>query len=388
MKAAVVHRFDQPLTIEEVPVPEPGPEQVLVRIETCGLCHTDIHAARGDWPIQPPLPFIPGHEGVGIVERIGAGNNHGTEPGMRVALPWLGYACGDCAYCNSGRETLCEGQMNTGYSIDGAFAEYAVAFARHVVRVPEGIAPADASPLTCAGVTTYKAVKVAGVSSADLVAVFGVGGLGHLAVQYAAITGARVVAVDINEQRLRTARRLGAEEVVHAGEEDPVAAIRRLGGAQAAISTAVQPTAFEQALGSLARGGRLVCVGLPAQNEMRLPIFETVLGGLTVAGSIVGTHHDLEEVFALHARGKTTVERTEVPLDDVNAAIEAVLDGSAGTARTVLRPVCVPGASETVRRDRGGTAVRPHAFDHTGAFAPGGVIGLPAHRSGGTVARR
>jgi hypothetical protein len=222
-----------------VPVPEPDPEQVLVRIETCGLCHTDIHAARGDWRIQPPLPFIPRHEGVGIVERIGAGDNHGIEPGMRVALPRPGYACGDCAYCNSGRETLCEGQLNTGYSIDGAFAYDAVAFARHVVRVPEGIAPADASPLTCAGVTTYKAVKVAGVSSADLIAVSGVGGLGHPAVQYAAITGARVVAVDVNEQRLRTARRLGAEEVVHAGEEDPVAAIRRLGGAQAAISTAV-----------------------------------------------------------------------------------------------------------------------------------------------------
>lgn len=388
MKAAVVHRFDQPLVIEDVPVPEPGPEQVLVRIETCGLCHTDIHAARGDWPIKPALPFIPGHEGVGIVERVGAGNAHGIEPGVRVALPWLGYACGDCAYCNSGRETLCERQRNTGYLMDGAFAEYAVAFARHVVRVPAGIAPADASPLTCAGVTTYKAVKVAGASSADLIAVFGVGGLGHLAVQYAAITGARVVAVDINEQRLRTARRLGAEEVVHAGEEDPVAAIRHLGGAQAAIATAVQPAAFEQAFGSLARGGTLVCVGLPAENAMRLPIFETVLGGLTVVGSIVGTHHDLEEVFALHARGKTTVERTEAALDDVNAAIEAVLDGSAGTARTVLRPVWVQGAAETVRPVREGTEAGAAAFDHTGAFAPGGVIGLPTHRSGGTVSGR
>ncbi|HMN97859.1 MAG TPA: zinc-dependent alcohol dehydrogenase [Miltoncostaeaceae bacterium] len=388
MKAAVVHRFDQPLAVEDVPVPEPGPEQVLVRIETCGLCHTDIHAARGDWPIPPVLPLIPGHEGVGIVERVGAGNAHGIAPGMRVALPWLGYACGDCAYCNSGRETLCERQRNTGYGIDGAFAEYAVAFARHVVRVPAGIDPADASPLTCAGVTTYKAVKVSGASSADLIAVFGVGGLGHLAVQYAAITGARVVAVDINEHRLRTARRLGAEEVVHAGEDDPVAAIRRLGGARAAIVTAVQPVAFEQAFGSLARGGTLVCVGLPAENAMRLPIFETVLGGLTVVGSIVGTHHDLEEVFELHTRGMTTVERSEVPLDDVNAAIEAVLDGSAGTARIVLRPVWVPGAAEPVRATRGGTGAGARRFDHTGAFAPGGVIGLPTHRGGGTVAGR
>ena len=337
MKAAVVHSFDHPLVIEDVPVPEPGPEQVLVRIETCGLCHTDIHAARGDWPVRPSPPFIPGHEGVGIVERTGPGNSHGLAPGMRVALPWLGYACGDCAYCNSGRETLCERQLNMGYGMDGGFAEYAVAFARHVVRVPAGILPADASPLTCAGVTTYKAVKVSGASSADLVAVFGVGGLGHLAVQYAAILGARVVAVNINPERLATARRLGAEHVVHAGEEDVAAAIQRLGGAQAAISTAVNPTAFEQAFASLARGGRLVCVGLPADNHMRLPIFETVLGGLSIVGSIVGTRHDLEEVFALHQRGKTQVERSECPLEDVNGAIDAVLDGSAGTARTVLR---------------------------------------------------
>lgn len=337
MKAAVVRSFDQPLEIRELPVPEPGPEQVLVRIEVCGLCHTDIHAARGDWPVKPTPPFVPGHEGVGIIERVGPGNDHGLASGMRVALPWLGYACGDCAFCNSGRETLCEHQLNTGYAINGAFAEYALGYARHVVRVPDEVDPADAAPLTCAGVTTYKAVKVSGARAADLVAVFGVGGLGHLAVQYAAITGAEVVAVDVNPARLATAKRLGAEHVVHAGEQDPVAAIQRLGGAQAAISTAVFPIAFEQAYRSLARGGTLVCVGLPAENSMRLPIFETVLGALTVTGSIVGTHHDLEEVFALHARNMTEIERSECTLEDINDAIEAVLDGSAGSARTVLR---------------------------------------------------
>jgi propanol-preferring alcohol dehydrogenase len=318
-------------------MPVPNPEQVLVRVETCGVCHTDIHAAHGDWPVKPSLPFIPGHEGVGIIERLGSHNSHGLEAGMRVALPWLGYACGDCAFCNSGRETLCERQLNTGYAFDGAFAEYAIGYARHVVRVPDGIDPADAAPLTCAGVTAYKAVKVSGASSADLVAVFGVGGLGHLAVQYAALTGAQVVAVDINPERLQTAKRLGAEHVVNPLEQDPVAAIRALGGAQAAISTAVNPIAFEQAYRSLARGGRLVCVGMPADNEMKLPIFETVLGGLTVTGSIVGTHHDLEEVFALHRRGKTEVERSDCALGDINDAMAAVIDGSAGAARTVLR---------------------------------------------------
>ncbi|HWK26255.1 MAG TPA: zinc-dependent alcohol dehydrogenase [Solirubrobacter sp.] len=337
MKAAVVRSFDQPLAIEDVPIPEPGPDQVLVRIETSGLCHTDIHAARGEWPVKPSPPFVPGHEGVGIVERVGSGNAYGLEPGMRVALPWLGYACGTCKYCNSGRETLCLNQRNTGYAINGGFAEYAVGYARHVVRVPDGVDPADAAPLTCAGVTTYKAVKVSEARSSDLVAVFGVGGLGHMAVQYARITGASVVAVDVNPARLDTALELGAEHVVNAAEEDPVAAIRKLGGADAAIATAVTPKPFQQAFRSLARGGRLVCVGLPADNHLEIPIFETVLGGLDLRGSIVGTRHDLEEVFELHRRGLTAVEYAERSLDDVNAAIEQVLDGSAPAPRLVFR---------------------------------------------------
>jgi propanol-preferring alcohol dehydrogenase len=337
MKAAVVHAFDQPLAIEDVPTPEPGAEQVLVRIEASGLCHTDIHAARGEWPVKPQPPFIPGHEGVGIVERVGSGNSHGVSVGDRVAIPWLGYACGDCRYCNSGRETLCLDQQNTGYSINGGFAEYAVGYARHVVRVPAGIDPADAAPLTCAGVTTYKAVKVSGARSSDLVAVFGAGGLGHLAIQYARITGASVVAVDTNAERLETARELGAEHVIHVGEQDPVAALQALGGADVAVSTAVSPSAFEAALGGLARGGRLVCVGLPAQNGMEVPIFETVLGGLSIIGSIVGTHNDLTEVFDLHARGLTHVQRADIALDDVNEAIEQVLDGSAPAPRLVFR---------------------------------------------------
>src|SRR3954451_15431183 len=295
MKAAVVHSFDQPLVVEDVPVPEPGPEQVLVHIEASGLCHTDIHAARGEWPVKPTPPFIPGHEGVGIVTQLGPGNSHGVEVGMRVALPWLGYACGDCRYCNTGRETLCESQQNMGYSINGGFAEYAVGYARHVVHVPDGIDPLDAAPLTCAGVTTYKAVKVAQLPSpASLVAVFGAGGLGHLAIQYARITGASVVAVDTNPARLQTALEVGAEHTVNPREEDPIAAIGRLGGADAAIATAATPSAFEKAFGSLARGGMLVCVGLPAENHLRIPIFEPVLGGLDLRGSIGGPRHDLE----------------------------------------------------------------------------------------------
>jgi alcohol dehydrogenase, propanol-preferring len=335
MRAAVVRDFHQPLAVEDRPIPEPGAEQVLVRIETCGLCHTDIHAARGDWPVKPLPPFVPGHEGVGIVEYVGPGNAHGLEQGMRVALPWLGYACGDCTFCNSGRETLCKQQRNTGYAIDGGFAEYAVGNARHVVRVPDGIDPLDASPLTCAGVTTYKAVKVAGTSSADLVAIFGVGGLGHLAIQYALISGAIVVGVDVEDAKLALATELGADVVVDAREGDPVEAIRDLGGLDVAIALATSSESFEQAFRALRRGGRLICVALPADGEMRLPIFDTVLGGLSVIGSIVGTRADLADVFDLHAAGRTRVIARTRKLDEVNDAIDDVLGGRV-PARLVL----------------------------------------------------
>ena len=252
-------------------------------------------------------------------------------------MPWLGYACGCCNYCADGWETLCHEQKMMGYSIDGGWGEYAVAYARYVVKVPEGVDPFDAAPLACAGVTTYKAVKVAGTRSSDFVAVFGVGGLGHLAIQYARIAGGRVVAVDIIDEKLELARELGAEFTVNASKEDPVEAIQRLGGADQAIALAVSPRAFEQAYASLRRGGKLVFVALPADNEVKLPIFETVLNGITIAGSIVGTRKDLREVFELHAAGKTHVIRETRPLDQVN---EAMADVEAGRvpARIVLEP--------------------------------------------------
>src|SRR5579884_933238 len=336
MKAAVVKEFGRPLVIEDRPIPEPGPGQITVRMEASGLCHTDIHAAHGDWPVKPAPPFVPGHEGVGIVDELGPGVS-GVALGDRVAMPWLGYACGTCDYCVSGRETLCLEQENMGYSIDGSFGEYATAFARYVVKVPDGIDPFDAAPLTCAGVTTYKAVKVAGTRSSDLVAVFGVGGLGHLAIQYAAIAGGRVIAVDVVDEKLELARQLGAEFTVNAAREDPVEAIKALGGADQAIALAVSPKAFEQAYRSLRRGGTLVFVALPADNEVRLPIFETVLNGITIVGSIVGTRADLREVFELHAAGRTHVTREVRPLARVN---ESIADVEAGrvAARIVFAP--------------------------------------------------
>lgn len=326
MKAAVVNDFTKALDIEETPKPVPGPGEVLVKIETAGLCHTDIHAAHGDWPVKPTLPLIPGHEGVGIVEQFGPGV---TTPrvGDRVAIPWLGAACGTCEYCVDGWETLCESQVNTGYGVDGSYAEYVTANAAYVAQVPDAVDPLDASVLTCAGVTTYKAIKLSGARPGSLVAVFGIGGLGHLAVQYAKISGATVVAVDINDEKLALATELGADHVVNALTEDPVAAIKALGGAHAAISVAVAPRAFEQAFGSLRRGGTLVFVALPADNLVSLPIFETVLNGITVLGSIVGTRKDLAEVYAIHAQGRTRVIRETRRLEEVNECFEEVEKG-------------------------------------------------------------
>jgi propanol-preferring alcohol dehydrogenase len=333
-RAAVVHRFHDPLTVEQVPRRKLEAGQVRVKVEASGLCHTDIHAAHGDWPVKPSPPFVPGHEGVGTVVELGPGVTE-VSLGDRVAMPWLGYACGTCDYCVSGWETLCLEQENMGYSIDGGFGDYATAYARYVVKVPEGVDPFDAAPLTCAGVTTYKAVKVAGTRSSDLTAVFGVGGLGHLAIQYAAIAGGRVIAVDLVDEKLDLARQLGAEFTVNAANQDPVEAIQKLGGADQAIALAVSPRAFEQAYGSLRRGGTLVFVALPADNEVNLPIFETVLGGITIVGSIVGTRADLREVFELHRAGKTRVIREVRPLETVN---EAIADVEAGrvAARVVF----------------------------------------------------
>jgi len=230
MKAAVVHDFTKPLSLEDVPKPEPGPGEVLVKVETAGLCHTDIHAAHGDWPVKPTPPFIPGHEGVGIVEQVGPGVST-PQVGDRVAMPWLGEACGVCNYCVDGWETLCEKQINTGYGIDGSYAEFATANAAYIAQVPDAVDSLDASVLTCAGVTTYKAVKLSGARPGWLVAIFGIGGLGHLALQYAKISGATVVAVDISDEKLALARELGADHVVNALIEDPVQSIQDLGGA-------------------------------------------------------------------------------------------------------------------------------------------------------------
>ncbi|MEV0848351.1 zinc-dependent alcohol dehydrogenase [Streptomyces sp. NPDC049954] len=334
MKAAVVESFTAPLVVEDRPVPEPAGRQVLVRMETSGLCHTDVHAAHGDWPVKPGPPFVPGHEGVGIVEAAGERVRH-LSVGDRIAVPWLGSACGRCDFCVSGRETLCLEQANTGYSVDGTHAEYALADGDYVMPVPEGIDPLDAAPLTCAGLTTYQAVKVSGACPGSRVLVSGIGGLGHLALQYARISGAETVAVDITDEKLALARELGAGHVLDARTQDVADEVRRLGGADAAICLAVSDESFLAACRALRRNGTLVLVALPAGGSLERPVSETVLDARTVTGSVVGTRQDLAEVFRLHRLGRTRVLRETRRLEDVNLAIDELMSGRM-TARIVF----------------------------------------------------
>jgi len=326
MKAAVVHSFHQPLTIEEVPVPTPGPGQVLVKIVASGVCHTDLHAADGDWPVKPTLPFIPGHEGVGHVAALGPGVGH-VKDGDAVGVPWLHSACGECEYCLTGWETLCPFQQNTGYSVNGGFAEYVVAPAAYVGRLPDQVNFTEIAPILCAGVTTYKGLKETQARPGEWVVISGVGGLGHVAVQYAKAMGLHVAAVDVGDDKLQLARTLGANLTVNAKVEDPVAKIQKaIGGAHGVLITAVSPAAFRQGVGMLRRGGTCVLNGLPP-GDFPLPIFEVVLNRYTVRGSIVGTRKDLQEAIAFAAEGKVKATVEAQPLDAINDVFQRLREG-------------------------------------------------------------
>lgn len=317
MKAAVVEQFGQPLKLREVPIPAPGPGQVLIKVFSSGVCHTDLHAADGDWPIKPNLPFYPGHEGAGFAAAIGAGVTHVRE-GDRVGIAWLHSACGVCEFCLAGWETLCQAQQNSGYSVNGSFAEYALAAADYVGHIPKKLAFTDSAPILCAGVTTYKGLKQTDTRPGEWVVISGVGGLGHVAVQYAKAMGLHVAAVDIGDEKLQLASKLGAEVTVDAAKEDAAAAIqKKIGGAHGVLVTAVSPPAFKQAVGMLRRGGTCVLNGLPP-GDFPVSIFDLVLNGQTIRGSIVGTRIDLQEALEFAAEGKVKATIETQPLDAIN----------------------------------------------------------------------
>ncbi|WP_394772543.1 alcohol dehydrogenase AdhP [Mucilaginibacter sp.] len=326
MKAAVIHEFGKPLQIEEMPVKEPGENQILVKVITCGVCHTDLHACEGDWPVKPKLPLIPGHEALGYVVALGHGVKNVKE-GDIVGVPWLFSACGCCDFCITGWETLCETQQNGGYSVDGGFAEYVTADSRYVAHFPPNINFTDMAPIICAGVTVYKGLKETEAKPGEWVAISGIGGLGHLAVQYAKAMGLHVAAIDIADDKLELAKSLGAELTVNAKEQDPGAFLKKeTGGMHGVLVTAVSPIAFKQGISALRRKGTIALNGLP-KGSFDLPIFETVLNRYTVRGSIVGTRKDMQEAisFALEGKVKATVHSTK--LDNINDVFDEMKKG-------------------------------------------------------------
>lgn len=337
MRAAVARAFGTPLAIERVSIPEPGPGEVLVKIVATGVCHTDLHAVDGDWPVKPILPLIPGHEGVGYVAALGPGVEDLKE-GDAVGIPWLHDACGHCEYCETGWETLCEKQRNSGYSVHGTYAEYAIASAPFVGRLPENSDFDALAPILCAGVTSYKGLVETDARPGEWVVISGIGGLGHVAIQYARAMGLHVAALDVAPDKLALAETLGAEVTANVATEDAVARIRDAtgGGAHGVLVTAVSPAAFAQAIACTRRRGTVALVGLPP-GDFPTPIFDIVLKRITVRGSIVGTRKDLADALAFAVEGKVKATVAVEPLSAVNQVLDRLRDGKV-EGRIVLRP--------------------------------------------------
>jgi propanol-preferring alcohol dehydrogenase len=335
MNAAFVEQFGKPLTFLEVDIPTPGPGQILVKTEACGVCHTDLHAAKGDWPLKPKLPFIPGHEGIGRVAAIGAGVTIVKE-GDRVGVPWLYSACGHCEYCLTAWETVCAKAEFGGYTRNGGFADYILADPDYVAHIPDGLSPQEAAPLICAGITTYKGLKVTEARPGEWVVISGAGGLGHLAIQYAKAMGLHVCAVDIDDGKLALARTLGADFTVNASQRDAAEAVKKGtdGGAQGVLITAPSLGAFKQGVGMTRKRGTCVLVGLPP-GDFPVPLFEVVANCITLRGSFVGNREDMAEALAFAAAGKVKADIELQPLHAINDVFERLEHGNVA-ARVVL----------------------------------------------------
>lgn len=324
MKAAILHKAAESLVIEDREVPRPDAGEILIRVRACGVCHTDLHLAVGEWPL-PKLPLVLGHEVVGEVAAIGAGVTN-FKVGDRAGVPWIYSTCGLCEFCTSDREPLCPAIVVTGFMVDGGYAEYLKAPASHAVSPPEGLSFVEAAPLYCAGLTPYRALKVSGARVGETVAIWGIGGLGHYAVQIAKALGARVIAVDVDPGKLQFARELGADAVVDASGEKPGKAVRALGGAHVVVNLAPTAQAIAQGFEALRRGGTLVLVGLPPGN-FTLPILGSVAKGIRILTSAVGTRQDLREVLALGAARKIKTVAETCKLEEVNDVFGRMREG-------------------------------------------------------------
>ena len=337
MQAAVVETFGKPLAIVELDIPSPQAGQILVKTEACGVCHTDLHAAHGDWPLKPTPPFTPGHEGIGVVMEIGAGVT-AVKVGDRVGVPWLFSACGHCEFCLKAQEPVCGEAEYGGYTKNGGFAEYIIADPNYVAHIPEGLSAIEAAPIICAGVTTYKGIKETAAKPGEWIAISGCGGLGHLAIQYAKAMGLKVCAVDIDDGKLEHATKIGADVVVNAKTEGDNTAelVNQLtdGGAHGVLITAPSLAAFNQGVAMTRKHGTCALVGLPP-GEFPTPLFDVVAKCITIRGSFVGNRKDMAEALAFAAEGKVKADIELQPLSAINNIFDRLEKGEV-EARVVI----------------------------------------------------
>ena len=326
MKAAVLREFGAPLQIEELPRPEPGHGQIVVKVSACGVCHSDVHAVDGDWPGKPRLPLIPGHEVTGFVAAVGPGVKRFKE-GDRAGVPWIYSACGGCENCLTGWENMCRSMQSTGYLVAGGFAEYILAEADYAAAIPDGLPLDQAAPLLCAGLTSYKGIKETGARPGEWVVISGVGGLGHLGIEYAKALGLHVVAVDVSDEKLALAKQLGADLTINAIDEDAPKVVRKaIGGAHGVVVTAASTQAYAQALNMLRSRGTLIMCSMP-NGDLAVPIISTIGRGITIRGSAVGSRKDLQEALQFGAEGKVTAHISSRPLDAVNSVLDELRRG-------------------------------------------------------------
>ena len=329
--AAVLPAAGAEVEVRRVPVHEPGTGEALIRMEASGLCHSDVFVSQLDR--LPVAPLTIGHEGVGRIEAVGAGVTEWA-PGDRVGMTFLASTCGSCVLCRTGQERFCAKQLNFGFTVPGALAEYATVPVPCLVRIPEELDAAEAAPLCCAGWTAYGALRETGLKPGQTVALFGMGGLGHLALQYAIQLELQVAAVDLPGPKLDMARELGAEVVLPA-EGAGRTLVRRHAAVDAAVVLTKSTAAVSEAFRALKRTGTLVLVGLSAA-DYELPMVDTVLKGITIRGSYLGTWDDLTAVFELARAGKVRPRVDTAALDEIPELLERLKNGDL-LGRSVIR---------------------------------------------------
>jgi D-arabinose 1-dehydrogenase-like Zn-dependent alcohol dehydrogenase len=333
MKAVEVKQAGGPLELVERDVPEPGEGHVLIKIQACGICHSDVLTKDGLWP-GLKYPRVPGHEIAGVIESVGAGIE-GWEAGQRVGVGWHGGHCGRCEHCRQGDFVLCKYALVPGISYDGGYAEYMVAPVEALARIPDDLSDVDAAPLLCAGITTFNALRNSGARGGDVVAILGIGGLGHLGVQFARKMGFETVAIARGQDKAALAKQLGAHHYIDSKTENVAEALQALGGAKVILATVTSGKAMSAAVGGLGLNGKLVMVGI-SEEPVEVPIAQLIMGRNSVQGWPSGTSADSQDTLAFSALTGIKPMIEEFPLTRAPEAYERMMSGAA-RFRVVLK---------------------------------------------------